>query len=155
MMSPNSRVWIYTCNRAMTQQETEYSHGQLTDFCHQWTAHNQALKASVEIRANQIVILTVDESLAGASGCSIDKSVRFLENLGQTLSVDFFERMRFGWLDDTGQLQVADKLQFLELLEQGTIHADTLVADTLVQTKQKLDEQWLIPYGKSWVKRVV
>ena len=139
----------------MTQQETEYCQQQLNDFCKQWTAHNQALKADAEIRANQIVVLLVDETLAGASGCSIDKSVRFLEGLGQQLNLDFFERMRFGWISEGGSLQVSDRGQFESLVHEGTIHADTLVADTLVQTKQKLDEQWLIPYSKSWIKRVV
>jgi len=50
-----------------------------------WTAHNNQLKAKGEIRYNRFLILIVDESQAGASGCSIDKSVPFYETAGTTL----------------------------------------------------------------------
>ena len=96
----------------------------------------------------------VDESQAGASGCSIDKSVHFLEQLGQEIGADFFERMRFAWVDAQGAIHFANRPEFVAQVREGKIDADTLVADTLVQTKAQLGVSWLVPFGKSWHKRL-
>jgi hypothetical protein len=42
---------------------------------------------------NQLIVLSVDDSSLGASGCSIDSSVKFIKELGTELKVDFFNRM--------------------------------------------------------------
>lgn len=153
--SPDSRVWVYTASRPLTNEEAAFAQKQLDAFCQQWTAHNHALKATAEVFENQWLVLMVDETQAGASGCSIDKSVHFLEDLGEAMGADFFERMRFGWLDENGQLQAANRSEFAALVSTGQIGSDTLVADTLVQTKTQLAEKWLVPFGKSWHRRLV
>jgi hypothetical protein len=153
--SPASRVWVYTVNRPLTEAETVFAQKNLDAFCQQWTAHNQALLAKAEVFENQFVILMVDESQAGASGCSIDKSVHFLEQLGEEIGADFFERMRFAWVDETGKLRFASRPEFVTLARAGKIGNETLVADTLVQTKAQLVEKWLVPVSQSWHKRLI
>lgn len=153
--SPDSRVWVYVSNRPLSADETAFVQRNLDAFCAQWTAHNHALKARAEVFEGQLLVLMVDETQAGASGCSIDKSVHFLEALGQEIGADFFERMRFGWVDSSGQLQFHGKPEFAQLVQSGQITPDTLVADTLVQTKRQLTEKWLVPFSKSWHKRLV
>ncbi len=153
--SPDSRVWVYTSSRPLSADESAFAQKNLDAFCQQWTAHNQALLAKAEVFENQLIILMVDETQAGASGCSIDKSVHFLEQLGEQLGADFFERMRFAWVDEQGKMQFANRAEFAALVGQGRIDAETFVADTLVQTKASLAEKWLVPFGKSWHKRLV
>jgi len=153
--APQSRVWVYTSDRRLTDAESAHAQTQLSTFCEQWTAHNQALKAATEIIDNQFIVLLVDETQAGASGCSIDKSVHFLEDLGQAVGADFFERMRFGWIDAEGNMQMSSRDEFSALVKNGRITADTPVVNTLVQTKQDLEMKWLLPFGKSWHKRLL
>jgi hypothetical protein len=126
----------------------------LDAFTGKWTAHDRALQAVGEIFDRQFVILMVDETRAGASGCSIDKSVHFLENLGQELGVDFFERMRFAWLEN-GTLHYADRNGLTEQVRSGNIGPETLMVNTLAQNRQELAEKWLLPFGKSWHRRLV
>jgi hypothetical protein len=152
--SPDSRVWVYTSNRPLTAEESMLVQKNLDAFCHQWTAHNQALLAKAEVLENQFIILMVDETQAGASGCSIDKSVHFLERLGQEINADFFERMRFAWVDHQGEMHFANRPEFVAQVKEGKIDAETLMADTLVQTRAKLQGSWLVPFGKSWHKRL-
>jgi len=73
VMPANSRVWVYQSNRAFTDNEVEKINEQLTLFVDKWVSHNQALKAYGAVYHNQFVVLMVDESQAGASGCSIDR----------------------------------------------------------------------------------
>lgn len=153
--APQSRVWVYTSDRRLTDAESAYTQTQLSAFCRQWTAHNQALKAAAEIIDNQLILLLVDETQAGASGCSIDKSVHFLEDLGQAVGADFFERMRFGWINAEGAFQMSSRDEFSALVKNGSITDETPVVNTLAQTKQELGEKWLLPFGKSWHRRLV
>lgn len=71
--SQHSRVWIYQSDRKLTDPEVGKIQQELDDFTIGWTAHNNQLKARAEIRYNRFLILIVDESQAGASGCSIDR----------------------------------------------------------------------------------
>jgi len=154
--APESRVWVYTANRPLTDAEVLSAQQALNAFARQWTAHNQALQAKAEVFQNQFVILMVDESrdFGSASGCSIDKSVHFLERLGQELGADFFERMRFAWVEN-GELLFADRAEFAANVGSGRIGEETLTVNTLAQTKRDLEEKWLLPFGKSWHRRLV
>ena len=152
--APESRVWVYTAARPLTDAEAAAAQQELDAFARQWTAHNQALQAKAEVFQNQYIILMVDETRAGASGCSIDKSVHFLENLGQRLGVDLFERMRFAWLEN-GTLHFADRAEFAALVGEGRIATDTPVVNSLARTRQDLEKKWLLPFGESWHRRLV
>ncbi|MBN8683794.1 MAG: hypothetical protein J0L99_14220 [Chitinophagales bacterium] len=152
--SPESKVWMYTAGRTLTDSEAALVQQALKHFTQRWTAHNEALKAHGEVFANRVLILMVDESQAGASGCSIDKSVHFLEHLGEELGVDFFERMTFGFLDAHGDLHFADRDACSALRDSGQISDNTLMLNSLADKKQAISEKLFIPYKDSWHKRV-
>lgn len=153
--SPDSRVWVYQSDRALGTDESVKIGRSLDDFCRQWTAHNQQLKAAAEVVEGRYIILMVDETRAGASGCSIDKSVHFLEDLGRAVGADFFERMRFGWLDGNHVLHTADRSGLSEAYKGCLIGEDTLMVNTMVQNKRDLQENWLLPWSRSWHKRMI
>jgi hypothetical protein len=152
--SPDSRVWVYVCDRALTNEQAAHIQQELDFFCRQWTAHNQALKAVGEVFEGQMLILMVDETQAEASGCSIDKSVHFLEQLGDAMQVNFFERMRFAWLGQNGTLHFANRSELISALGAGQVTENTLMANTMVKTKQELQEKWLLPFQQSWHRRL-
>jgi hypothetical protein len=58
-----------------------------------WKAHGKSLNCNGTILFSQYLILSVDEDIESASGCSIDSSVRFVKLLGSELNADFFNRM--------------------------------------------------------------
>src|SRR6187401_1503982 len=91
----DSRIWIYQANRELTEGEINQVNETTCEFVESWTAHDKDLMASFEIRYNRFLILMVDEKSAGASGCSIDKSVHFVKSLEKKFNIDFFDRMKF------------------------------------------------------------
>src|ERR1700759_2190076 len=95
--SENSRVWIYQSDKELTDSEVALLQSQLDNFTTGWTAHNNQLKAKAEIRYNRFIILVVDESQAGASGCSIDKSVRFMKDIEQEFGINLFDRFNLAY----------------------------------------------------------
>ncbi|MFM8484902.1 MAG: hypothetical protein ACKOCH_01100, partial [Bacteroidota bacterium] len=64
-------------------------------------------------------------------------------------------RMRFGWLDEHGTLHTADRSGLSEAHKRCVIGEDTLMVNTMVQNKRDLQENWLLPWSRSWHKRMV
>lgn len=141
-------MWVYQSNRKLTDQETVKLQSLLDDFCRQWTAHNHQLKAKAEIRYGYFIVLIVDETQAGATGCSIDKSVNFLKAIENEFKITLFDRMLF--FHKEGEVQVNDHNQFEKLIEKGAVNKETIVFNNLVHTKKELDTNWEIPFEKSW-----
>lgn len=152
--SPQSKVWIYQSDRVFTNDEVNALNKVLAEFTQQWTAHNQQLKAKGEVQHNRFIILTVDETQAAASGCSIDKSVHFLQEIEMQLGISLFNRQLVS-LKNNDEVQTLTLDQLKEQLGNGTISAQTLMFNTLVTTKEQYDTQWLLPIAQTWVKRYI
>ena len=149
-----SRVWIYQSNEPFSGDDLPLIKAKLQNFAQQWVSHSRALRASADVFHNRFVVLAVDESQAGASGCSIDSSVRFLQQLQAEHGVDLFDRMSFSF-EKNGEVHTVSRSQFQELFQNGEIDDQTTVFDTLVKTKGEFDSQFRKPLGESWHKRMV
>lgn len=149
-----NRVWIYQADRFLTASEVQEVEVALRGFVSTWTAHGSALAGKASVKENLFLVLEVDEQQAGVTGCSIDKSVHFLKNLGQQLDVDFFDRMKISFRDETGAVQLLSRSEFEALIQKGQVHADTIVFNNLVQTSDELDSHWEIPFKDSWHSKV-
>src|SRR5580698_9087632 len=97
--SENSKVRIYQSTRELNADEMARITSILNDFTTGWTAHNNQLKAKAEVRYNRFIILVVDETQAGASGCSIDKSVNFMKLVEQQFGINLFDRFNLAYRD--------------------------------------------------------
>lgn len=153
-LSPQSRVWIYQANRNLTDAEVIDIQPVVNQFTHQWVSHNQQLKAAGQILHNRFLVLMVDQTLAGASGCSIDSSVRFITNLGNQIGVSFFDRLTFPFREND-ELKFASKDDWEDLYASKAITDETVVLDNLVKTKEEFERSWEKSLGESWLKRFV
>ena len=70
------------------------------------------------------------------------------------MNVDFFERMRFAWLNEQNQLDFGGPAELSAAVKAQRITADTLMANSMVQTKRELSEKWLLPFQQSWHRRI-
>jgi len=147
--SENSRVWVYQADRELSATETEQVQQQLNSFTTSWTAHNNQLKAKAEVRYNRFLVLIVDESQAGASGCSIDKSVHFMQHLEQEFGINLFDRFNLAYRDGDKVLS-APRHAFEEMIKQNTINKQTIVFNNMVQNLRELETKWEVPFKDSW-----
>ncbi|MDB5136708.1 MAG: transporter ATPase [Mucilaginibacter sp.] len=147
--SEQSRVWIYQSDKELSDVQVEQILDHLNNFAAEWTAHNHQLKAKAEIRYNRFLILIVDESQAGASGCSIDKSVNFMKKLEQQFDIKLFDRFNFAYREGE-QVLSAPRHQFEELLKTKKINSETIVFNNLVHDLQQLETKWEVPFKDSW-----
>jgi hypothetical protein len=147
--SEQSRVWIYQSDKELYDEQVKQLLSLLNDFAAEWTAHNHQLKAKAEIRYNRFLILIVDESQAGASGCSIDKSVNFMKKLEQQFGINLFDRFNFAYREGEKVLTLP-RHAFEEMLKEGKIDKQTIVFNNLVQNLSELESKWEVPFKDSW-----
>jgi len=152
-ISEKSRVWIYQADRAFNAAEEARIAQMMNDFTSQWAAHGHKLAAYSEIRYQRFIILMVDEQQAGATGCSIDKSVQLMKEIEQEFNVNLFDRFNIAYKKD-GKVLSCGRTEFEQMIEDGEINGDLIVFNNLVQTKQELDTNWEIPVSKSWHARI-
>lgn len=151
--SPASKVWIYQSDRKLTETETTQLETSLYQFAQTWTAHNQQLKASAQVVFNRFIILLVDESQAGASGCSIDKSVRFMKDVESEFNINLFDRFQTAYIEGE-QIKSANREEFENLLREGKVNQETIVFNNMVSTLADLQTNWQVPLKNSWHNRV-
>ena len=149
-----SRVWIYQSNRPFTEREITVLKSHINAFTTDWTAHSQQLCATGDVLYNQFIVLAVDERQAGASGCSIDKSVNFIKSIENQYTVQLFERLTFAYLEGES-VKTAPSTDFKRLYTEGVLTDETLVFDNLINSVLDLKNTWLKPLNKSWHKRFI
>ncbi|MEX2594495.1 MAG: hypothetical protein WD426_17125 [Anditalea sp.] len=151
-MPETARIWIYQSTRKFNPKEKEFVTGILTAFCDQWNTHGALMPSSFEIKYDQIIVLSVDESNLGASGCSIDSSVRTLREIEQKLEVNLLDQGKISFIKDgnvlTGKLQ-----EIREYIQGGNLREETPVFNPMVNKKEDLSEKWLVPAKDSWLKK--
>ena len=152
-ISEHSRVWIYQANRPLTTQEVEQIQQKLNGFTSQWLAHGHELLAFAEVRYNQFIILSVDEQQAGATGCSIDKSVKLMLELEKEFNINLFDRFQLAYRDGE-KINTCNRAEFEELLRTGSLNSETIVFNNLISTRKALETNWQIPMKNSWHAQV-
>lgn len=152
---PDSRVWVYESSQVIPAAHIAEINVLVQNFTTQWTAHNAALKASGQILADQFIIFVVDETQAGVSGCSIDKSVHFIQEIESKYSLNFMDRMKWKYLDSEQNIVTLTKDEFVKAYADNNITDDTIVFDPLVRHKNELVERWMKPLKESWHHRFV
>ena len=147
-----TRVWIYQASRPLTSAETLSILPTLARFAEEWTSHGRSLLASAAVLHQYFLVLGLDEAVAGASGCSIDASVRFVAQLEQHLGLELLEKSRLAFVQN-GQVQLLDRRELKAATASGIITHDTLYFDNTIATKGELDALWPRPAGETWLAR--
>lgn len=153
-LNPAARIWVYQANEPFTETASSEVEKHLQEFAQQWVSHSRELKAGATVLHQRFLVLAVDETQAGASGCSIDSSVNFVKKLGAHYQRDLFDRLRFSYVLN-GEVHTVSKEEFANLYTQGIINDETPVFDPLVKTVGELSTAFQKPLKDSWHARFV
>lgn len=150
-MPSHARVWVYQANCFLTEAQKKRVVDALEVFLTQWTSHGAAMDAGAAVYHQRVVVIAADEQQAAASGCGIDKSVHFMQQLGQELGIDFFQRTTVLYMDEA-EWKEAPMHQFWAMRKAGSVKDDTLILDTTVRSVGELRIALVVPFEKSWHK---
>lgn len=148
----NQRIWIYTLSKELTAEQLVDFNDKCTEFVNSWTAHEVKLDASYELVNNRLLIFKVNEDSYNASGCSIDKQVRFIKELEQALNIELLNRMLVAY-EQNSELQVVHQSKIKELLSAHLISKDTLIFDNTITSSNDLSSSWKVPLSQTWLSK--
>jgi hypothetical protein len=141
--SDDLRIWNYIPERALTPAEVDFILNVGKEFASQWQVHGSPLKAEVIVQSNVLLSVIVDNDMAAASGCSIDRSVAFVQQLEKELGVVFLNRMKLLYSS-------LDEVYIGDHRELEKLPANAVVFNHLSTNKSSYIAKWL-PAKKSWL----
>lgn len=151
-LDPQSKIWIYQSSKKLNQEEKDFIIEKTKSFLVDWTAHGNSLEAGIEISYDQFIIIGVSEATNEASGCSIDKSVNHVRELGKALNISLLERSKVAIKENTS-IKLVEFSQIKNMISQGTITSDTEIFNNAIVSKKELESNWLQKAKHSWLKR--
>jgi hypothetical protein len=148
----DSKIWIYQSNRKFSDDEMTEIEIDLKVFIENWSAHGTGLEASYLFKYNRFVILAVNQEVQKVTGCSIDSSVAFIQNLEQKYQVDLLDKMNVTFKNGE---HIAHKslIDFKRMAKEKAVTSNTIVFNNLVNSIEEFNENWEVPAGESWHSR--
>lgn len=147
---PSSRVWIYQSNRLFSVREALQLEEILESFVANWKSHGTPVKGFATLFFGQFIVLMADERATGVSGCSTDSSVRMIKLIEETFSVELFNRQLLAFYQKE-KIELLPLQQLSYAWQNGFINGNTLYFNNLVDTKEVLEQHWIIPVRQSWL----
>ncbi len=149
-----SRVWIYQANRSFTEEEIAEIESKLNTFIEAWTAHGKDLQSGYKVVYKRFIVIALNQNLNNATGCSIDASVRFIQQLEQDYNVDLMDKMNVSYKQ--GEF-IAYKplLDFKKMAKQKAVSKNTIVFNNLVNNIAEFKDNWEVPASESWHSRFI
>ena len=149
-----ARIWIYQSNRSFSEVELEEITEKQTVFLEGWTAHGADLQAGFEIKYKRFIVIALNQQMNAATGCSIDSSVKFIQDLETTYKVDLMDKMNVSYKQGE---YVAYKtlIDFKKMAKDKAVSKNTIVFNNLVNSKAEYLEFWEVPASESWHSRFV
>ncbi|WP_455168585.1 ABC transporter ATPase [Aegicerativicinus sediminis] len=149
-----ARLWIYQSNRPFTEQELEEIIPSIENFLTTWTVHGADLLAGYLIKYKRFIIIGLNQDLNKASGCSIDASVRFIQELEKKYGVDLMDKMNVTFKQ--GEFIAYKPLSDFKLMAKNkSVSGNTVVFNNLVVNKADFEENWEVPASESWHSRFI
>ena len=149
-----SRVWIYQANRSFSENELEEIQNKLNVFIENWTAHGGDLEAGYSIKYKRFIVFGLNQKLNNATGCSIDSSVHFIQQLEKDYNVDLMDKMNVSYKQ--GEYVAYKTLtDFRKMAKDKAVSKNTIVFNNLVTTIAEFNESWEVPASESWHNRFV
>jgi len=146
--SDQSRIWIYAAEQKLTNEQENHILKSISDHLQNWEAHKVPLTAGVTILEHHFIIIALDESDNGASGCSIDTLQNKIQNLEKELSISLLNRLNiFCRIEDTIKCIPTTKLAEFA-------NKETLFYDLTIQKKSELSN-WLKPIEEGWCATII
>lgn len=150
-----ARVWVFGSDQPLDEKATRILLEEVDQFLEQWKAHGTPLTAGRSWKYDRFLTIAVDQSTAGASGCSIDGLFRALKALEPKLGASMVTSGCVYFRDAEGSIECAGREQFTALANTGKISTHTRVFDPTVKSLGEWRARFELEAGESWHARLL
>jgi hypothetical protein len=146
----NARTWVFGADRDLDKGATDLLLNEVDRFLSQWHAHGSPLTAARDWKYGRFLTVAVDQSTAGASGCSIDGLFRSLKAMEPRLGASLVTSGLVFYRDKKGTIESVDRTRFTQLSAEGKINRRTKVFDPTVTTLGEWRARFELDAAHSW-----
>lgn len=146
----DARVWVFGAANELAAPASARLLGAVDEFLAQWNAHGSPLVCGRDWRDERFLAVGVDQSTAGASGCSIDGLFRTLARLEPEIGTTLLGGGRVYYRDAEGRVNASTRKAFNELAREGRVGPATPVFDTSLTSASAWREAFERPARASW-----
>lgn len=146
----DARLWIFAASDPIQGERAKRLLNAVDEWLDQWKAHGEPLTCARDWRDDRFLAIGVDQSTAGASGCSIDALFRILQTLQRELGTSLLDGGRVFYRNRDGFVDMATRAGFIEGAVKGELDAETVVFDTSLTTAGAYRTAFEPPAAKSW-----
>ena len=136
LLSDSSKLWVFQSDKIISPSNQKILINEISPFLTYWSSHGAEIKSSFEIRYDLFLIVSVDEEINSASGCSIDKLTNFIIRISNEIGVDFFKRLNVAYKYDSKKINLISLSDFKTLIYEGKINEESIVFNNLIKTKK-------------------
>jgi hypothetical protein len=150
-----AKVWVFAARDPLRGEPAELLLREVDAWLGQWQAHGTPLTCGRDWRDDRFLAIGVDQTMAGASGCSIDALYRVLQRLQPALGTSLLAGGQVFYRDPGGAVQAADRPAFARLRQAGLVTDATPVFDTALTDAAAWRGAFERPLGESWHRELV
>jgi hypothetical protein len=146
----SARVWVYGVDRELDPAAASALLGEVDNYLTKWTAHGVPLSAARQWKDGRFLTVAVDQSRAGASGCSIDGLFRTLKSLEKEIGAAVVTSGLVFFRGKDGRIQSVTRDEFTNLGATGEVHGETEVFDPSVTSLGEWRARFSSHASDSW-----
>ena len=146
----SARTWVFGADKTLDGSASEKLLIEVDRFLSQWKAHGSPLTVGRDWKFGRFLTVAVDQSTAGASGCSIDGLFRLLKALEPKFGASLVTSGLVFYRDENDSIQSVDRERFSALGAEGKIQSVTSVFDPTVTTLGEWRARFELEASRSW-----
>ena len=150
-LQDTARVWIYPCNRLLTEEERIQISADLKAYLSSWASHGQSVRCAFEIPYDRFIVIAADEN-QHIGGCSLDELAHFIQDLERKHNLLLLDKMNVSYRHE-GEIYYVPLVDFKKLAQQKKVDNQTIVFNNLVTNLYEYQHAWETPMEHSWHNR--
>jgi hypothetical protein len=146
----NSRTWVFAADANLSRSQSAQLLNAVDEFLAEWKAHGSPLTVGRDWKDDRFLTVAVDQSTAGASGCSIDGLFRTLKSIEGRIGSSLVGSGRIFIRGNDGTIHSLSREDFVRLARKGEITESTPVFDPTVASLGEWRTQFESDVAHSW-----
>jgi hypothetical protein len=146
----SARTWVFAADANLSRSQSAQLLNAVDEFLAEWKAHGSPLTVGRDWKDDRFLTVAVDQSTAGASGCSIDGLFRILKSIEGRIGSSLVGSGRIFFRGKDGAIQSLSREDFVKLARTDAISESTAVFNPTVTSLGEWRTQFESDVAHSW-----
>ena len=150
----NAKVWVYQAERELGDSAVNQIYEIGNFFLSQWESHNLPVHGSIDVLNGRFIVISAHSNEDSMCGRAQDSQMKLIKELEEVIECKLTDRMLVFYEEGT-EIKSFHFSELEDLLSQSKITTETIVFNSLVNTKKEFDSNWKSALKDTWLKQFV